>query len=335
MTAPLNDSHIRVVAPNNQPSRVLFYPPFRLSRVEGRVIVTAVGDQVKAEVAVGDEVGSIDGQALDRIEAYMRAHISASSEGAFYREWNRQTGGRRDTEVTLTLKLTGARKTVTVKRTLPQPFAPSPAPVSPLPAGIGYINLVALRSLNELETQFNALRGSRGLLLDLRGYTPYGNARRFLAQRLYDHSVKLEVSEIPLVQRHSWGPYSTHLVLTEYAQPVTEGLYGGPVVVLINADAQSTPESTAIDISTEHRVTFVGSPTTGTTGGTTTLALPGGWRLEFTGTRVRYPDGRRFQNIGIVPDVAVEPTVRGLTAGKDEVLERGVEVLLSKIQASQ
>jgi carboxyl-terminal processing protease len=66
----------------------------------------------------------------------------------------------------------------------------------------------------------------------------------------------------------------------------------------------------------------------------TTLALPGGWSLQFTGTRVRYPNGRRFQNIGIVPDILVEPTLRGLTAGKDEVLEKGVEVLLSRIQAS-
>jgi hypothetical protein len=340
MTAPLNDSHIRVVAPSS-PANLLFYPAVRLARIEGKVIVTATGDEARKEVMPGDEVVAIGGEMLDSIEARMRAHISASTEGAFYRAWNRQTAGGRDTKVTLTLNRSGTLKTVNLKRTLPLPFTPLSVPTPPgvtpqsVPApspDIAYINMVGLRSLTEFEAEFNKARSSRGLVLDLRGFTPYGSARRFLAQRLYDHPVKLQIAEIPLVHRHSWGPSTTYMELVEYAQPFAAGWYPGPVVVLINADAQSTPESTCLDISTNHRVTFVGSPTTGTTGGTTTFGLPGGWRLEFTGTRVRYPDGRRFQNVGIVPDVHVEPTQRGIAAGRDEVLEKGVEVLRSKLQ---
>lgn len=330
MAAPLNDSHIGVAPPFFQSSDARYYPSFRLSRIEGKVIVSAAGDEAKPEVMVGDEVVSIDGKKLDQIEAFMRAHISASTEGAFFREWNRQTGGKRDTDVTLTVNRNGTQRTVAVTRTRPQPFIARSMPMRALPAGIGYIDLTALQSLEELATQFNRLRDSRGLLLDLRGYTPYGNARRFLAERLYDHPVPLQISEIPLVQRHSFGPSTTYLQLSEYAQPSAAGSYRGPVVVLINADAQSTPESTCLDISTDHRVTFVGSPTTGTTGGQTDLALPGGWRLTFTSTRVRYPDGRRFQDIGILPDVYIEPTVAGIIAGRDEVFDKGLEVLISK-----
>jgi hypothetical protein len=68
---------------------------------------------------------------------------------------------------------------------------------------------------------------------------------------------------------------------------------------------------------------------------TTVLSLPGGWSLEFTGTRASHADGRRFQNIGIVPDVKVEPTVQGLAQGIDEVLEKGLEVVLSKLPSAQ
>jgi hypothetical protein len=55
--------------------------------------------------------------------------------------------------------------------------------------------------------------------------------------------------------------------------------------------------------------------------------LPGGLRMTFTGLRVKFADGSRFQNIGIVPDVKAEPTIRGIRAGRDEVLEEGVETL--------
>jgi len=53
------------------------------------------------------------------------------------------------------------------------------------------------------------------------------------------------------------------------------------------------------------------------------------------GHAASHADGRRFQNIGIVPDVKVEPTVQGLAQGIDEVLEKGFEVVLSKLPSAQ
>ncbi len=49
--------------------------------------------------------------------------------------------------------------------------------------------------------------------------------------------------------------------------------------------------------------------------------------MTFTGMRVLYEDGSRFQNVGIVPDVVARPTIAGLRSGRDEVLEAGVDVL--------
>ena len=36
-------------------------------------------------------------------------------------------------------------------------------------------------------------------------------------------------------------------------------------------------------------------------------------------------DGSPFQNIGVIPDVSVEPTIEGIVAGRDEVLEKGIK----------
>ena len=55
----------------------------------------------------------------------------------------------------------------------------------------------------------------------------------------------------------------------------------------------------------------------------------GGISAGFTGMEVLHADGRRLQRIGIQPHLHVEPTIAGIRAGRDEVLERGLEVLQS------
>jgi C-terminal processing protease CtpA/Prc len=55
--------------------------------------------------------------------------------------------------------------------------------------------------------------------------------------------------------------------------------------------------------------------------------LPGGLYVSFTGHDVRHADGRQLQRIGLQPQVSVRPTAAGIRAGRDEVLERALELL--------
>ena len=43
-----------------------------------------------------------------------------------------------------------------------------------------------------------------------------------------------------------------------------------------------------------------------------------------------YPDKRPTQRIGIVPDVVVRPTIAGIRAGRDEVLEEALRQILRR-----
>lgn len=72
--------------------------------------------------------------------------------------------------------------------------------------------------------------------------------------------------------------------------------------------------------------TIVGSNTAGSNGNVIFLELPGQIALMYTGMRVIGPDGEIFQGVGIEPDVRVYPTIEGLRAGRDEVLERALEM---------
>ncbi|MGI8550126.1 MAG: S41 family peptidase [Dehalococcoidia bacterium] len=74
-------------------------------------------------------------------------------------------------------------------------------------------------------------------------------------------------------------------------------------------------------------MTIVGSATNGANGDVTRVALPGGIGVRFSGHDVRHADGRQLQRVGIQPDIEVYPTIAGLRAGRDEVLEAALALL--------
>ncbi len=43
-----------------------------------------------------------------------------------------------------------------------------------------------------------------------------------------------------------------------------------------------------------------------------------------------YPDGREFVGVGIIPDIEINPTQSDIAAGRDVVLEKGIDILKSK-----
>jgi len=60
------------------------------------------------------------------------------------------------------------------------------------------------------------------------------------------------------------------------------------------------------------------------------IPLPGNLEGMISGIGVFYPDGTPTQRVGIVPDLTVRPTIEGIRAGRDEVLEAGVSHALGR-----
>ena len=77
---------------------------------------------------------------------------------------------------------------------------------------------------------------------------------------------------------------------------------------------------------------IVGATTAGSNGNITTAMLPCGYSVTWTGMQVLKHDGSRHHGVGILPTVPVAPTKEGLAAGRDEVLEKAVEVVKAKMK---
>jgi C-terminal processing protease CtpA/Prc len=194
-----------------------------------------------------------------------------------------------------------------------------------LDRNVGYLDLSRLPNLAEFERAFEELRRTDGLIIDIRGY-PGFMVQLALSARLNDRPVKSAIFETPVVSSYDRMEQGWDIGQYE-VKPDPRKHYGGPVVVLINERTRGTAEDLGIYLKDAGRVTFVGGPTAGCNGNRTWLSLPGAGRMFFTGMRVKFGDGSRFQNVGILPDVPVAPTVDGLRAGRDEVLDKGIEVL--------
>jgi C-terminal processing protease CtpA/Prc len=95
------------------------------------------------------------------------------------------------------------------------------------------------------------------------------------------------------------------------------------VVVLVDEITVSSAEYHAMAFRAAGAL-VVGSTTAGADGNVSTVPLPGGYSSQISGIGAFYPDHTSTQRVGIVPDVWVTPTIAGIRAGRDEVLEEGM-----------
>ncbi len=92
---------------------------------------------------------------------------------------------------------------------------------------------------------------------------------------------------------------------------------------------QSHAEFTTMALQTADNVVTVGSQTAGADGNVSTLELGGGIKTSISGIGIFYPDGTETQRKGVKVDVEVYPTIQGLREGRDEVLEKALELAKS------
>jgi C-terminal processing protease CtpA/Prc len=131
------------------------------------------------------------------------------------------------------------------------------------------------------------------------------------------------------------NPGAFHWGVSESLDP-EKPHYAGKVVVVVDEVSQSQAEYTAMALRAAHGATVVGSTTAGADGNISRFALPGGLQAAISGLGVFYPNKAPTQGIGIIPDVKVVPTIAGIRARRDEVLEAAIrQIVGSKVPAAE
>ena len=96
--------------------------------------------------------------------------------------------------------------------------------------------------------------------------------------------------------------------------------YDGRVLILTDVRCFSACEDFVEPFKINHRATILGEHTAGSTGQPYSKNLGNGFSFRVGAKREYFPDGAEFEGIGVMPDMAVEPTPADLRAGRDPVL---------------
>jgi C-terminal processing protease CtpA/Prc len=104
--------------------------------------------------------------------------------------------------------------------------------------------------------------------------------------------------------------------------------YPGRIVILVDEVSLSQAEYTAMAMRVAPGAVVVGSQTSGADGNISNIPLPFGMSTLISGLGVFTPQGASTQQVGIAHDVEALPTIEGIAAGRDEVLEVGIRQIL-------
>jgi carboxyl-terminal processing protease len=326
LIASLHDGHTWfyddwLAQAHGQPIGFTAYP------LDGRWIV--VRSQI-ALIHTGDVVLAIDGETIATFFDRQRRYISASSErdaatslfdtpALFPDRFRVHLDDGRDVLVD---------RAHDVKRATPNAVEGHWL----VPNEIGYLRLSSFHGLDvqgsasTFEHQFHA---ATTMVLDLRGNMG-GGSPRALQQELMDRpypswSESSTIQGGPMLRGYDVAhPGTMHVTTGESTITPRGPSYSGRLIILIDRGCTCACEDFVMPFKATGRAVLIGETTAGTFSFTERTQFANGMMLNVSAVRHRFPDGSRFEGVGIAPDIAVVPTAADLRAARDVVLERAL-----------
>jgi C-terminal processing protease CtpA/Prc len=329
MVAHVHDTHCGVSSSELAAYYGAAGPPVELRWIENQPVVTRVLNSAVG-LQPGDVVTKIDGEPYQTRADDLAKHIAASTvQSAMNRVMGRLLWGLSGSVVQVTVRSgSGPEREVSLTRRGGQAFNPlrSGDAFRLLNPKIGYVDLEKLTNA-QVDAMFQMFKDTEAIVMDMRGY-PQGTAWS-VAPRLAEKQGVVAAHFLRnLVQPDMSDDIGIlHLALDQQIPVTDKPRYAGKTVMLIDERAISQSEHSGLFYRAANGTKFIGSPTAGANGDVTYFFAPGGIRINFSGHDVRWPDGRQLQRVGLTPDIEVRPTIEGIRAGKDEVLERAVAYL--------
>lgn len=321
MLVPLRDGHVFVSDRHPSARRDMAWLPISLHAIDGELVV---GNSRHAELRPGDRVTGIDGEPAAAWIESRYEEVSGSSQLRMYEVRREFLEGPRDEARRLVLDRAGESLEISLVHELDESLPLHPhAPTMHLPDGVVYVDLTAIEN-DEFTEVLPDLVEAIAVIFEVRGY-PTAAAVPLLSH-LLERPDKKEGWMRTLVARAPNGDLVDAERFEWSLQPHSPRIEA-PAFFLTDGGAISFAESILGMVRYNGLGTIVGSNTAGSNGNVISLDLPGQIRIGYTGMRVIGPDGEIFQGVGLPPDVRVYPTIEGVRAGRDEVLERALELL--------
>ena len=317
LLVPLQDAWTVGVSRRDDPLEGVL--PVAWGWVEDRLVI--LGAAEGAGLRPGDVVTTLDGRPAGMVLAETEALISSAPAARRSLALDLLATGAVGSRVELGIEHGGQapiKATLVRAASKPPPDTPMPAVVEPRP-GVIYLDLRRIEDA-QLETLLPRLAAARGLVFDLRGRSEVSTV---LLSHLAERTAQSATWQIPVVMLpdHRDVKWMSTFWTIDPKAPRLRGK------VAFLTDGRTVHYSETLLEMIEHYGwgEIVGEPSGGDNGSVNRVDLPGGWNVSWSGQRTLKHDGSPWHGVGARPAVPASRTVKGIAAGRDEVVERAVE----------
>ncbi|MBE8714213.1 S41 family peptidase [Sphingobacterium hungaricum] len=327
----IHDTHANIWAYNKPINEYfgLYYTPVKTAFIEGQAVVTGFYNENLAKqsgMVLGDIITKVNGVSTENFIKDRLKFTPASNYATQLRDISNNLLRSNDTVISVEFfrdkKIQQAYLNTYSDKDLNIYYQNAPdTSFKLLNSDIAYINNGSLKK-SHVKEFWKDLKNTKGLIIDNRNYPsdfPIFELSNYLLPQPTPF-VKFTFGSINSAGTFSWSE-------ALHTGKQNDDYYKGKVLILVNEISQSSSEYHAMAYQTHPNASVVGSTTAAADGNISFFYLPGGIRTAISGIGIYYPDGRGTQRIGIVPDIEVKPTIQGIKEGKDEVLEKAIQIL--------
>lgn len=325
MAAAMNDSHVSVSS--NKMDSTIMAAPFRVEKfIDGKFIPTEIfGDN--NPLKLGDAITHIAGKTVaefisDNAWRYSASNFPGLAKGLGWTANHTLEHG----PLRLSIDRDGTPMdievpTYTLEEYIPMMQAHYMAKEKPAPYIVLDGDILCIH-MNGIETADIPIVDYGKVIVDYRGYAGNVASGWPIFNRLLPKTVEIAhfTSPDPLYPGR----------FTMRGGDCLPGLSTKPdrkIVLVVDENTISNSEYLSMALQNNPNVCTIGSQTAGADGNVTSIVLPGAMSMGFTGIGVFYPDGGQTQQVGIRIDEIVHPTIESVRTGRDNVLDRAIEIL--------
>jgi hypothetical protein len=190
---------------------------------------------------------------------------------------------------------------------------------------VGYIRILTFERewpTSEFDDALTAMTGATSLIIDVRDN---GGGSAALGAEIAGRFANTATTYARVRYRN--GPsHSDFGAFIDRVVVPSGRRFSGSVYVLTNRRSLSASEDFVLAMKAAARATIVGDPTGGASGSPIVRELPNGWTYQYPEWIEYTLDNRTYEDIGLVPDVAVNATFADVQRSVDAQLARALQL---------
>jgi C-terminal processing protease CtpA/Prc len=306
--------------------------PVTVRFIEDRAVVTGYADAAAGPATglqAGDAIETLDGVPVPQLMQKWKPYYADSNEATVLRDMGSALTRGECGDSKLSVRRDNRTLELTAKRLPERANSGHGIATHDLPGetfrrlsdDVAYLKLSSVK-VADAAHYVDGAAGTKGLIVDIRNYPS-----EFMVFALGSLLMDKETPFVRFTSGDLSNPGAFHFGAPLSIAP-GKPHYSGKIVILVDEATQSSAEYTSMAFRAVPNAIVIGSTTAGADGNVSQIALPGGQSTMISGLGVYYPDKRPTQRVGIVPDLVVRPTIAGIRAGRDEVLEAAIRQIL-------